>query len=589
MIGLFRCHARASARFVLLAWAFVTLFAVTANIGAYAQQAKGDPSGLVTGAAGDVKDAAGNNFVPTAPADGDDAKTKSDKQTALNTYNEQAKKEPLAASLANGVGQTQVAVNIMWTLLTGFLVMFMQVGFAMVETGFTRAKNACHVMMTNLMIYPIGMLGFWLGGFAIMFGSLAASKIGGPPSLGGLNVLNGHEWAPGGFGVFSWNTPLLGGNLYDVGIAAMFLFQMVFMDTAATIPTGGMAERWRFKAFLVYGLFISVICYPIYGHMMWGGGGLASMGLLYNLGHGAVDFAGSSVVHAVGGFVALAGIMVIGPRIGKFNRDKTANNIPGHHIPMAVVGTLILAFGWFGFNPGSTLAAVGGGNLRIAVIAVNTMLASGAGAFAAMTYMKWKVGHYDTGMSANGLLSGLVAITAPCAFVPTWAAVVIGGIAGVICPIAMGFFEKKGIDDPVGAVSVHGVNGIWGLISVGIFADGTWGQGWNGVGATSYLGHSGMGVAGILYGDSKQLMAQAIAAVVCMAWAFGSALVFFKIQGMFMKLRPTAEQEIAGMDISEMGGMAYPEFSHIFSRNAHNGRTPAVVEPEHEKEPIYLD
>lgn len=586
MLGFFRSNNRSISRGLLLAWVIVSILAAAGNVRAWADGPKADPSGQVTGAAGDVKDAAGNNFVPPAPQDSDDAKTKSDKQKALDTYNDQAKKEPLAAGLANGVGQTQVALNIMWTLITGFLVMFMQVGFAMVETGFCRAKNACHVMMTNLIIYPVGMLGFWLGGFAIMFGSLAASKIGGPPSLGGLNVLNGKEWAPGGFGIVGWNTPLLGGNLYDVGIATMFLFQMVFMDTAATIPTGGMAERWRFKAFLVYGLFISVICYPIYGHMMWGGGGLASLGLLANLGHGAVDFAGSSVVHAVGGFVALAGIMVIGPRIGKYNKDGSSNNIPGHHIPMAVVGALILAFGWFGFNPGSTLGAVGGGNLRIAVIAVNTLLASGAGAVAAMYYMYRKTKHFDTGMSANGLLAGLVAITAPCAFVSSWAAVTIGLIAGLICPVSMAILDRKHIDDPVGAVSVHGICGIWGLLSVGIFADGTWGQGWNGVGASTYLGKANLGVTGLLYGDTHQIAAQGIAACVCMAWAFGSAFAFFKIQGLFMRLRPTADAEIIGLDIAEMGGPAYPEFTPQVGRPVH---TNGVVNVPVEREPAFLD
>jgi Amt family ammonium transporter len=586
MLAFFRFHRRTFARGLVVLWVMVTLLAAVGNVRAWAQQPKGDPGGSVTGAAGDVKDAAGNNFVPPAPQDSDDAQTKSDKQKALNTYNQEAKKEPLAASLANGVGQTQVALNIMWTLVTGFLVMFMQVGFAMVETGFCRAKNACHVMMTNLMIYPVGMLGFWLGGFALMFGSLAASKIGGPASLGGLNVLTGKEWAPGGFGIVSWNTPLLGGNLYDVGISTMFLFQMVFMDTAATIPTGGMAERWRFKAFLVYGLFISMICYPIYGHMMWGGGGLASLGLLAKMGHGAVDFAGSSVVHAVGGFVALAGIMVIGPRIGKYNKDKAPNTIPGHHIPMAVVGALILAFGWFGFNPGSTLGAVGGGNLRISVIAVNTMLASGAGAVAALFYMYRRNRVFDTGMAANGLLAGLVAITAPCAFVATWAAVVIGALAGFICPIAIAFFENRGIDDPVGAVSVHGVCGIFGLLSVGVFADGSYGAGWNGVGATTYLGKAGMGVTGLLYGDTHQIMAQGVAAVVCMAWAFGSAFAFFKIQSVFMRLRPTAEAELMGLDLAEMGGPAYPEFTHP---NGHVLPKTGAVSVSVEREPIFLD
>ena len=485
--------------------------------------------------------------------------------------------------LADGVGQTQIALNIVWTLITGFLVMFMQAGFAMVDVGFCRAKNAAHVIMTNLMIYPLGALGFWIAGFGIMFGSLAASKIGGPATLGGLNVLAGPEFKIGGFGIAGWNTPFLSGNMYDVGVYTMFLFQMVFMDTTATIPTGAMAERWRFSAFLVYGLFISIIGYPIYGHMMWGGGGLAMLGQNFGLGHGAVDFAGSSVVHAVGGLVSLAGVMVIGPRIGKYTKEGKPNALPAHDIPMAVLGTFILAFGWFGFNPGSTLGAPGAGNLRIAVIATNTMLASAGGAFAALAVIKLKVGKYDAGFAANGMLAGLVAITAPCAFVDSISSVVLGAIAGVLVVYAMYFFEAKGIDDPVGAISVHGVCGIWGLISVGIFADGKYGQNWFGVGATEYLGTKGdnlLGVTGILHGDSKQLIAQLIAAAVCIVWSVGAGFAFFKIQSLFMRIRALPEHEIEGMDIAEIGVTAYADFEL-------NADEPAVDPVKPESIPIH--
>ena len=555
-------HRARIARGILFVWIFVTLLAVASNLRAWAQDPpKPDPAGSVTGAAGDIKDAGGNAFVPPAPGDADDAKTKSDKEKAVKEFKDQSAKEPLAAKLADSVGQTQVAVNIVWTLVTGFLVMFMQAGFAMVEAGFCRARNATHVIMTNFMIYPIGMLGFWLVGFSIMFGSLAASKIGGPASLGGLPVLNGKEFAIGGFGIAGWNTPLLGGNLYDVGVYTMFLFQMVFMDTTATIPTGAMAERWKFGAFMVYGFFVSMIAYPIYGHLVWGGGGLAMLGLDHGLGHGTVDFAGSSVVHAVGGFIALAGAMVLGPRIGKYDKSGKPNTIPGHHIPMAIIGTFILAFGWFGFNPGSTLGAVGSGNLRISVIAVNTMLASAGGALSAILYMKAKTDKFDAGMSVNGFLGGLVAITAPCAFVSSWAAVVIGLIAGVLVVVSCFFWEKIGIDDPVGAISVHGVGGIFGLLCVGIFSDGKYGAGWNGVGATDYLGKPGLGVTGILYGDSKQLIAQIVGAIVCIAWSFGSGYIFFKIQNAIRPIRPSAADELAGLDIPEMGALAYPYFS----------------------------
>jgi len=565
MLSLLSWSRRSGARIATFACALLIVLALFANTRAYAQTApvKGDPAGSVTGAAGDVIDAGGNSFVPASPADSDDATTKKTKQAALDDYNKQAKAEPLAAKLADSVGQTQIAANIMWTLVTGFLVMFMQAGFAMVEVGFCRAKNAAHIIMTNLMIYPLGAIGFWIAGFGIMFGSLAASGIGGPASLGGLNVLKGPEFSIAGFGIASWNTPLLSGNLYDVGVYTMFLFQMVFMDTTATIPTGAMAERWRFSAFLVYGLFISIIGYPIYGHMMWGGGGLAMLGQSHGLGHGAIDFAGSSVVHAVGGLVSLAGVMVLGPRIGKYKKDGTPNTIPAHDIPMAVLGTFILAFGWFGFNPGSTLAAVGGGNLRIAVIATNTMLASAGGAFAALAVIKLKIGKFDAGMAANGMLAGLVAITAPCAFVDSISAVILGSIAGVIVVYSMYFLESKGIDDPVGAISVHGVCGIWGLISLGIFADGKFGSGFNGVGKTDYLGTKGdtlLGVTGILHGDSKQLIAQLIAAGVCIVWSVGAGYIFFKLQSMVMRIRALPAQEIEGMDIAEIGVVAYPNF-----------------------------
>ncbi len=571
-----------AARVLLAVWLVASLVTVIVNVRAWAQTSAGttpsapaaattpapagptpDPGGSTTGAAADVKDAGGNAFVPPSPSDSDDAATKADKQKALDEYNTQAKTEPLAAKLAAAVGQTQIATNIVWTLVTGFLVMFMQAGFAMVETGFCRAKNAAHVIMTNFMIYPIGMLGFWICGFALMFGSLAASKIGGPATLGGLPTLNGHEFLVGNFGVFGTKGFFLGPDVYDVGVFTMFLFQMVFMDTTATIPTGAMAERWKFSAFIVYGFFVSMICYPIYGHLLWGGGGLAMLGQNMGLGHGSVDFAGSSVVHAVGGFVGLAGSIALGARIGKYNKDGSPNPIPGHHIPMAIIGTFILAFGWFGFNPGSTLGAVAAGNMRIAVIATNTMLASAGGAMAACMFMKLRFGKFDPSMIVNGMLAGLVAITAPCAFVNSRDAVIIGIIAGILVVLSVFFWEKRGIDDPVGAISVHGVCGIWGLISVGLFADGAYGGGWNGVGPTTYLGVAGKGVTGLFYGDGKQLIAQCIAAVVCMAWSFGSAFAFFKVQSLVMKIRPSAEDELTGLDLPEMGALAYPDFQQL--------------------------
>ncbi len=371
--------------------------------------------------------------------------------------------KPVLEEIATAVGHNKISINIVWTLITGFLVMFMQAGFAMVETGFTRAKNVAHTMGMNFMVYAIGMLGFWICGFAFMFGGIGAlGTLGGAVHLDQEVTVNlfGHT-----FGLLGMKGFFLSGDTYDVGVYAMFLFQMVFMDTTATIPTGSMAERWKFLPFVIYGFFVSMILYPLYGNWVWGGGWLAQLGVNFGLGHGHVDFAGSSVVHMVGGVAALAGAMVLGPRIGKFKKDGTALPIPGHNIPMAIVGTFILAFGWFGFNPGSTLA---GTDLRIAVIATNTMLASAAGAFMAMLIMWVKFGKPDPSMMANGLLAGLVAITAPCAFVNSVSAVIIGLIAGALVVGSVFFIERTlKVDDPVGAVSVHGACGAWGVLSLG--------------------------------------------------------------------------------------------------------------------------
>ena len=499
-----KSQLRLLSRFMLVVFALcIGLNGITAVRAVYAQAATGDPTGASTGNSSDVADGAGNPFVPSAPPTDPTDPAYSAKFTAFNDYQKSARTEPLAALLADDVGQNRVAINIVWTLVTGYLVMFMQAGFALVETGFCRAKNAAHVFMTNFMIYPLGMLGFYICGFAFMFGGMA--NVGGVPNLGGCAPCNVPDW----HGLIGIHGFCLSGNFYDVGVFALFLFQMVFMDTTATIPTGAMAERWKFSAFMVYGFFVSMIDYPIYGHWVWGGGWLAMLGANYGLGHGAVDFAGSGVVHAIGGWTALAGAIVLGPRIGKFV-DGKPQPMPGHNIPMALLGTFILAFGWFGFNPGSTLGASGGGNLRIAVIATNTMLASATGAFFACLWW-WKVhGRPDPGMCANGMLAGLVAITAPCAFVDSFGACAVGAIAGVLVCIAVPFFESIGIDDPVGAISVHGVCGIWGVMSVGVFADGTYGAGWNGVGPSTYMGIAGRGVTGCLHGDWKQLEVQGI-------------------------------------------------------------------------------
>jgi Amt family ammonium transporter len=455
---------------------------------------------------------------------------------------------PTLGEVMDTVGHNKIAINIVWTLITGFLVMFMQAGFAMVETGFTRAKNAAHTMSMNFMVYPIGMLGYWICGFALQMGG-----VGGVAALGGTPPLT-HEFAitlfGKAFGLFGTSGFFLGSDVYDVGVFTLFLFQMVFMDTTVTIPTGAMAERWKWSSFLVYGFFMSMVVYPLFANWVWGAGWLSQLGANFGLGHGHVDFAGSSVVHMVGGVAALAGAIVIGPRLGKFTKDGKPVAIPGHHIPMAIVGTFILAFGWFGFNPGSTLA---GTDLRIGVVATNTMLASAGGALTSMIYMMWKFGKPDPSMMANGMLAGLVAITAPCAFVTAPSAVLIGAISGVLVCLSVFFFEGTlKVDDPVGAISVHGVNGAWGVLSLGLFADGKYGDGWNGVPGT---------VSGLFYGDPRQFVAQCIGTLTCFVFVFVSFWVFFKVVDAIIGNRVSAETEITGLDMPEMGALAYPEFS----------------------------
>jgi len=452
--------------------------------------------------------------------------------------------EPTLTEVAEAVGHNKIATNIMWTLITAFLVMFMQAGFAMVETGFTQAKNVAHTMGMNFLVYAIGLLGFWISGFAIMFGGVGAvAALGGTPGLTSEVAITLFGKS---FGLFGTSGFFLNNGVYDVGVFTLFLFQMVFMDTTATIPTGAMAERWKFSAFIPYAFLISMLVYPIFGNWVWGGGWLSTLGVNFGLGHGHVDFAGSSVVHMVGGVAALAGAIVIGPRIGKYGKDGSVHAIPGHNIPMAIIGTFILAFGWFGFNPGSTLS---GNDLRIGIVATNTLLASGAGALMATIFMMMKFGKPDPSMMANGLLAGLVAITAPCAFVPSWAAVLIGSVAGILVVVAVFFIDQKlKIDDPVGAVAVHGINGLWGIIALGLFADGTYGDGWNGVPGT---------VKGLFYGDPGQLFAQLIGSAACIIFVFAAMYSFFKLQHKIFGIRVEAKDEIEGLDMPEMGILGY--------------------------------
>jgi Amt family ammonium transporter len=467
-----------------------------------------------------------------------------------------AQDAPTAKSVQDGLDALGKQTNLLWVVIGAVLVIFMQAGFALVETGFCRAKHAAHVVSTNFAIFGLGFVGYFLVGYAFMFGGYSTSLIGFDHAVG-KPLLGSGEW------VFLWKGGFALGDIGKAGgaaVAGFFLYMVAFMDTVATIPTGAMAERWKWNSFVIWGVFCGAIYYPIFGAWTWGGGWLSQVGNSMHLGLGYVDFAGSGVVHAVGGVAGLAGAIVLGPRIGKFNKDGSANTIPGHHIPMAMLGCFILLFGWFGFNAASTLAAT---DIQFAMVAANTAIAGAFGAVAAMLYVQLKWGKPDPGMMVNGMLAGLVAITAPCAFVDPWAAAVIGILAGVLVVLAAGFVENTlKVDDPVGAVAVHGICGTFGVLCVGLFANGTYGAGWN---LTAEGSAAAKGVTGLFYGVDPglgQLGAQALGAVVIWTVIFGVAFAFFKIQNALTKggIRPPAEMELAGMDIPEMGALAYPEF-----------------------------
>jgi Amt family ammonium transporter len=486
-------------------------------------------------------------------------------------------KGDVPASLSSGdlydrIAHNLFSINIVWAMVTGFLVMFMQAGFMFVETGLCRAKNAAHTSAMNFLIYPLGCIAFWAYGFAIGWGNWWNGPVapGWYASLGpGLSVLNSGigigaavdaAGVPTGaytYGLLGTKGFFLSSSVGDVSVMAIFFFMMVFMDTTATIPTGAMAERWAWRNFVIYGLWVA-LPYCMYANWVWGGGWLAQTGINWGFGHGAVDFAGSGVVHGMGGLIGLAGALVVGPRIGKYVGGKP-QAIPGHNIPMVVLGTFILAFGWFGFNPGSTLS---GTDLRISYVVVNTMLASITGALGAMLILELKGLKHDPSMLCNGMLAGLVAITAPCAFVDPWGAAVIGAIAGVLVVLSVIFFDNRGVDDPVGAISVHGVNGLWGVISVGIFATGQYGAGWNGVIRDSFVKAYGSdGVRGLLYGDASQLVAQIFDAIVLAIFGFVMAYVWFKLSDLITPIRVPKDVELEGLDIPEVGAPAYPDFA----------------------------
>jgi Amt family ammonium transporter len=413
------------------------------------------------------------------------------------------------------VPEAKFWADTIWTIITACLVFFMQAGFAMVEGGLTRAKNTGNIMMKNLLDFCMGSLAFWLVGFGLMFGNGNA-----------LFGTTGFMVAPGTGAVYDAL------NWTSVPTLTAWFFQLVFAATAATIVSGAMAERTKFIGYLIYSFFISLIFYPIVGHWIWGGGWLASLGML--------DFAGSTVVHSVGGWFALAGALVIGPRLGKYTSAGKPVAIPGHNLSMAALGTFILWFGWFGFNPGSTMGADVN---AISLTATTTNLAAAAGAIGAMATAWIVLGKPDVGMTLNGALAGLVAITCSCAFVEPWSAILFFGfLPGIVVVLAVLMFDRIGVDDPVGAISVHGVCGSLGTVLLGFF-------------------HT---QKGLLYGGGTSfLTAQVVGVASVFTFCMVGGLVLFKVISATVGLRVTAEEEWDGLDIGEHGNSAYPDFQLV--------------------------
>jgi Amt family ammonium transporter len=497
-----------------------------------------DPTGAATGDRTSVTDAAGTAFVGTDPA-----------------FKDQAAKEPLAMKLADGVGHIKIATNTAWTLNTGYLVLFMQAGFALLTCGLVRKKNAAHLMMLNFAAYVFAFLAYYAVGYAFQFGAVAVNAA--PTNLGGTPTLNQFLIGSGQWGFLGGKGFFLSGPAYDAGANTLMLFEVVFMETAGYIIVGSICERITFGGFLLAEIFVGALLYPIFGNWVWGGGWMSQLGATMGMGHGYVDFAGSTVVHAVGGFCAMALAIVLGPRLGKYDKDGKPRAFPAHNLVFVVTGTFILLFGWMGFNPGSTLGAT---DLRISIVAVNTNLAAVAGAASALFIWYLIFGKPDITMACNGMLAGLVAITAPCAFVNANSAVIIGIIAGaIVCGGVLLNERILKVDDPCGAVSVHGYCGWFGAVAVGIFADGAYGAGWNGVGATTYLGQAGKGVTGLLYGDSSQFLLQLGGATLCAVYAFGFTFIVFKIVNAVYPIRVSPEVELEGLDVPEFGMEAYPE------------------------------
>lgn len=416
--------------------------------------------------------------------------------------------EATITSNKEAIGLLQNNLNYVWTLIAACLVFFMQAGFAMVESGFTRARSAVNIMMKNMMDFSMGSIAFWAIGFGVMFGTTKTGWFG-----------------TDGFFLSGWTGPD-----GDAWVLAFWMFQCVFAATAATIVSGAVAERTKFTGYLIYSFFVCAFIYPVFGSWAWGSL-LNGGGWLENLGF--IDFAGSTVVHSVGGWAALAGAIVIGPRIGKYGPKGEVRAIPGHNIPMAAIGVFILWLGWFGFNPGSTTT----GDTSIAMIFVTTNLSAAAGAILAMITSWIMFKKPEIGMTLNGALAGLVGITAGCANVSPTSAVIIGAISGILVVLSVVIIDKMHVDDPVGAISVHGVCGAWGTLAAGLFN----------MGGTT----------------SKIMITQLIGIGAAFAWAFGTAFILFKIIDMTVGLRISKEDEMLGVDITEHGAHAYNDFQTL--------------------------
>ncbi len=422
--------------------------------------------------------------------------------------------KPVFAQSGDEVGELTRGLNTVWVLITAFLVFWMQAGFALVEAGLTRSKNTTNILFKNLIDFVFATLAFWATGYALMFGTSAAGLVG-----------------TSGFFVSH-----IGPDVAGLPLMAFWFFQLVFAGTAATIVSGSMAERTKFKSYLVYSFFISAIIYPISGHWIWGGGWLATL----PFGAGFKDFAGSTVVHSVGGWLGLIGALALGPRIGRFGKDGKAKAIPGHSITLATLGVFILWLGWFGFNPGSQLAANGYNADVISLVAVNTNIAAAAGGLIALV-LSWLLVNKkpDLGMTLNGVLAGLVAITAPCAFVTPVYSIVIGAVSGVVVFFGTLLLEKLKIDDPVSAVPVHLMNGIWGTLAVGLCA-------------------TENGVTGLIAGNAGQLLAQTIGVLAVGGWCVVTgSLLFFVLLKKGIGLRVDMREEMEGLDLTEHGTEAY--------------------------------